>query len=126
MSYETSAQMSKVLKNSRDAMFIAEGREFLDANDAALKMFGVSSKAAFLEVHPAAFSPEFQVDGQSSYLKANKMIETALDENFHRFEWRHKNLQEETFDVEVTLTIFEEEGRNLSFVQLRDLSSFIR
>ena len=107
-------------------MFIAEGRMFLDANDAALKMFGVSSKAAFLETHPAAFSPEFQVDGESSYLKANKMIETALENGFHRFDWRHKNLNEEAFDVEVTLTIFEDEGRDLSFVQLRELIIFKR
>jgi len=126
MSYQTSPQMSKVFKNSQDPMFIAEGREFLDANDAALKMFGVSSKSTFIETHPAAFSPEFQVDGASSYLKANKMIETALKNGFHRFNWRHKNLNEEVFDVEVTLTIFEDEGKDLSFVQLRPLSSFIK
>jgi len=123
MSYTSDSLISKVLTNSQDAMFIAEGREFLDANEAALKMFGVSSKSTFIKMHPAAFSPEFQADGEFSYLKANKMIETALDKGFHRFDWRHKNLNEEVFNVEVTLIIFEDEGRNLSFVQLRELST---
>ena len=126
MSYMTSAQMSKVLENSEDVMFIADGRVFLDANNAALKMFGVSSKKAFLQMHPAAFSPEFQHDGQSSYLKANEMIRIALSKGFHRFDWLHKTITDEPLDVEVTLVIFEDEGKELSFVQIRRLSSFIR
>jgi len=126
MSYKTTTQMSQVLKNSEDVMFIAEGRVFLDANDAALKMFGVSSKKAFLQMHAAAFSPEFQHDGQSSYLKANEMVRIALEKGFHRFDWLHKTIKDEPLDVEVTLIIFEDEGRELSFVQIRSLSSFVR
>ena len=126
MSYSTDSLMAKVLKNSEDVMFIADGRYFLDANKAALEMFEVSSKEAFLQMHPAAFSPEFQEDGQSSYLKANEMVSIALKKGFHRFDWLHKTIEDEPLDVEVTLTIFEDEGRDLSFVQIRSLSSFIR
>jgi len=126
MPYKTSAQMSKMLEHSEDAMFIAEGRVFLDANNAALKMFGVSSKKTFLQMHPAAFSPEFQEDGQSSYLKANEMVRIALAKGFHRFDWFHKTITNETLDVEVTLTIFEDEGKDLSFVQIRRRSTFLR
>ncbi|PHR56889.1 MAG: hypothetical protein COA44_07205 [Arcobacter sp.] len=126
MPYTKDISISEVMKQSRDVMFIADDRQFIDANDAALKMFGVSSKEAFLKMHPAAFSPEFQHDGTSSFLKANKMIDIALKEGFHRFEWLHKNLKEEPFDVEVTLIIFEDGDKSLSFVQIRELSSFIR
>jgi len=119
MSYITDSLIAKVLKNSQDAMFIADGRYFLDANEAALKLFGVSVKKAFLQMHPAAFSPEFQADGQSSYLKANEMVSIALQNGFHRFNWLHKNTKDEPLDVEVTLIIFEEDGKDLSFVQIR-------
>lgn len=119
MSYSADSLMAKVLKNSQDVMFIAEGRYFLDANEAALKMFGVSSKDAFLQMHPAAFSPEFQADGQSSYLKANEMVDIALKNGFHRFKWLHKNMKNEPFNVEVTLIVFEDSGIDLSFVQIR-------
>jgi len=123
MLYNENKALQQILENSQDVMFIAHEREFLDANKAALKMFGVTSKDAFLKMHPAAFSPEFQEDGQSSYLKANEMISIALKDGFHRFKWLHKTLKDEPINTEVTLVIFKDEGKDLSFVQIRRLSS---
>ena len=123
MAYTTDSLMAKVLESSEDVMFIADGRYFLDANKAALEMFEVSSKEAFLQMHPAAFSPEFQEDGQSSYLKANEMVNIALKKGFHRFDWLHKTITDTPLDVEVTLIIFKDDGKDLSFVQIRRLSS---
>jgi len=120
--YTKDTLMMKVLENSHDAMFIAEGEKFLDANEAALKMFGVSSAKAFIKMHAAAVSPEFQEDGQSSYLKANEMVKIALEKGFHRFEWLHQTIDEVPLEVEVTLIIFKDGERNLSFVQIRKLS----
>ncbi len=124
--YNKDSLINQVLENSVDAMFIAEGRYFLDANKAALKMFEVSSKEAFLQMHAAAFSPEFQDDGQSSYIKANEMVNIALKNGYHRFDWIHKTTKDEPLEVEVTLVIFESDGRKLSFVQIRKHSSFRR
>ena len=42
-------------------------------------------------------SPERQPDGRDSGEKAKEMIETAVREGFHFFEWTHKRIDGEDF-----------------------------
>ncbi|MDF1882274.1 PAS domain-containing protein, partial [Sulfurimonas sp. MAG313] len=108
MSQPSNMNFQTIFNYAADPMFLLKDGHFIDANEATLKMFGVSSSNVFLAFHPAALSPEFQRDGQSSKLKADAMIALAYEKGFHRYEWVYVNLQGENFDAEVTLTKIED------------------
>ncbi|MGV6845288.1 MAG: GAF domain-containing protein, partial [Lutibacter sp.] len=76
----------------------------IEANDSAVKLFGVDSKSDFLKMHPSEISPKKQPNGKLSFDEANKMINIAIDKGFHRFVWYHKKVNGIVFPAEVTLT----------------------
>jgi hypothetical protein len=55
-----------------------------------VKMFGVKDEAEFTSLGPWDLSPEVQPEGRPSAEKAKEMIETALREGAHFFEWTHQ------------------------------------
>ena len=68
--------------------------KFTKANRATLELFGATSEAEFTPLGPLNISPEFQPDGSLSSEKAWEMIEIALREGSHLFEWEHLRLDE--------------------------------
>ncbi len=78
--------------------------KFTDANMATVNMFRTSSVEEFTSKGPWEFSPEFQPDGRPSAEKAREMIETAMKNGSHFFEWTHKRLDGEEFPATVLLT----------------------
>ncbi len=91
-------------ENSVDAMLIIRDYKFVDCNAATVAMLKHESKEDLLNTHPSELSPEFQPDGKRSYDKAVEMMEIALANGAHRFEWDHKRRNGEVFPVEVSLT----------------------
>lgn len=77
---------------------------FTTANSAAMALFGVKTLDAFLALDPSGVSPEQQPDGRPSAEKAKEMIETALREGSHCFEWTHKRTDGELIPCTVLLT----------------------
>jgi len=76
----------------------------LDCNDAALSMYGFSSKHEFAERFLRDCSPEFQPDGQSSYNKSIELIDKVFREGYSVFEWMHKMPNDDTsIPAEITL-----------------------
>ena len=71
--------------------------KFTSCNPATMKMFNVKDKAEFTSLGPWQLSPEMQPDGRPSAEKAKEMIETAMREGSHFFEWTHKRLNGEDF-----------------------------
>jgi len=111
-----------VFENARDGILIMEGNRFIDCNQSIVSMLGYQSKEALLKLHPAAFSPELQPDGRSSYEKAEEMISLALKNGGHRFEWVHKTVsgQEIWFEVELTPVVVDD--KELIYAVCRDIS----
>ncbi|MCW9034818.1 MAG: EAL domain-containing protein [Alphaproteobacteria bacterium] len=113
----------KVLfEQSADAMLIIDGEQFVDCNQATLKMLGYTKREELFSTHPSKLSPEFQPDGQSSFDKANEMISIAAKNGSNRFEWIHTRANGENFPVEVLLTTIPYEGRDLIHVVWRDIT----
>ncbi len=104
--YEREERFRQIFENSHEAMMEMTPPSwcFVDANRAALRLFGVASKAQFLQLTPWVLSPERQPDGGLSSEKAREMIENALDFGSHFFEWQHQRLNGESFPAEVRLT----------------------
>jgi PAS domain S-box-containing protein len=111
-----------ILHASEDAIFLIEGRTFVDCNAATARMFGYIHKNQFLRKHPSEISPPLQDDGRGSFEKANAMIEAAFAKGYHRFEWMHRRASGEDFPVEVSLTPVVLGGKHVLHCVCRDIS----
>lgn len=92
-------------EKSKDAILMIENAKFIDCNQAAVNMFGYKNKTQLLLIHPSEISPDTQPDGKDSFPKAEEMMEFALKNGSHLFEWDHIRANGEIFPVEVLLTI---------------------
>jgi PAS domain S-box-containing protein len=110
---DTQSMFRLLFERSTDAIFLFEPRQqvFVDCNQAAVAMMGAANKQQILMAHPAELSPEYQPDGQTSRDKTPKVVEIALAQGSHRFEWIGRRFDGTEFPVEV-LTIPIESGEH--------------
>ncbi len=87
--------------------------QFTSGNPAAMAMFGIEPLGEFPARTIWDFSPERQPDGCASREKATKMLEVALREGSHFFEWIHTNVSGMEFPASVLLTRIEVNGQLL-------------
>lgn len=86
--------MKKIVKcffDNNTAVTIFRENTLLDCNRLAVKLFGYSNSAEFISAHPSELSPEYQPDGELSYIKAEHYLEQAAKLGFVEFKWVHKN-----------------------------------
>jgi len=109
-------------ENSIDAMLIVENGQFVDCNEAAVRMLGYECKEDVLFQPPENFSPEFQSDGQASAEKARVMIARASELGGYRFEWEHQRKDGSVLPVEVSLSVVSTEATVQLCAVWRDIS----
>jgi len=114
----------ELFERSADAIFLFDpGREvFVDCNQAAVAMMGATSKQQLLMVHPAELSPEFQPDGRSSREKTTEVINLAISQGGHRFEWWARRMDGTEFPLEVLLTPMQSGEHPLMATVCRDIT----
>lgn len=95
-----------LFESSRDSLMTLAppSWHFTAGNPATVEMFLAKNETDFISRAPWQYSPETQPDGHSSDVKAREMIETALQEGSHFFEWTHKRLDGAPFPATVLLT----------------------
>lgn len=124
---ESEEKYRTLFEKSGDANLIIQNEVFVDCNQATVDMLGYATKEKLLETHPSELSPEFQPDGKPSLEKANEMMQIALENRSHRFEWDHQRANGEVFPVEVLLTdISIEEDNRVIHTVWRDLTERVR
>ncbi len=101
-----------LFEKSKDAILIIENGRFVDCNQSTIDMLGYKTKTELIQTHPSDLSPDHQADGQDSFSKAKKMMDLALKNGSHRFEWDHMRANGEVFPVEVLLTKVSHQGDN--------------
>ena len=113
-----------LFSTSRDALMTLTPPSwaFTSGNPATVAMFGAKDEAEFTSRGPWELSPERQPDGRPSAEKAREMIETAMREGFHLFEWTHRRLNGQDFPAEVLLTRTEAEGKAFLQATVRDIT----
>ena len=94
-------------------LLIDHSFNFIDCNEAAVKILGAASKNDIITMPPASLSPEYQPDGQLSAVKAVKMIKRAYKNGNHQFEWVHKRLDGVQVYVQVSLTVIPAEKEKI-------------
>jgi PAS domain S-box-containing protein len=121
---ESEVKFRCLFESARDAIMTLEppSWRFTSGNPATVKMLGAKNEAEFISHGPWELSPERQPDGRASDEKARAMIETALREGFHFFEWTHRRIGGEEFPADVLLTRMEQGGKVLLQAIVRDIT----
>lgn len=96
--------------------------KFTEANPVTLQLFGVATKQEFLAIGPWDVAPQKQPDGRDSGEKAKAMIETAVREGSHFFEWTHKRIDGKEFPATILLTRMQYGGQMMLQATVRDIS----
>jgi len=120
---ESDEQFRSMFELSPDPVWIIDGNRFVESNLAAVEMLGYPDKEALRDTHPSALSPEFQPDGESSFSKAERMMQLAREQGVHRFEWVHRRRDGSDFYAEVTLSAITLRGHNVLYCLWRDITA---
>ena len=119
---ESESKFRLLFERSADAMFLLDGKKFIDCNNAAVEMMKCSSRAELLDLHPSEISPEKQTDGQSSREKSEEMIKKAFEKGTHKFEWIRRRSNGEEFPAMITLTAIPWKGEQILHVTVKDIT----
>lgn len=119
---EAESRYRTLFESSRDALLTLAPSDwrFTAGNPAAVALFGTRDEAELLAAAPWQLSPERQPDGELSSQKGLTLIETALRDGSHYFEWTHRRLSGEEFSTLVLLTRTEIQGQVLLQASVRD------
>jgi PAS domain S-box-containing protein len=110
-------------ESSHDAIMILTPEQgFVAGNPATLAMFECKDEREFAGLSPADLSPEYQLDGALSSVKAQEMMAIAMREGSHFFEWTHKRLGGAAFPATVLLTKMNLRDEVLLQATVRDIS----
>jgi PAS domain S-box-containing protein len=122
---ESEERFRTIFESSQDALMILAppSWKFTSGNKAAVELFGAKDKAELISLGPWDVSPERQPDGQISVDKSREMIDTAICEGSHFFEWTHKQVRGEAFPCTVLLTRMELLGKTVIQATVRDISA---
>ncbi len=120
---KSEAAFRTLFETSHDAYILSHQElGFIDANQAALELFGYRDKQEFLSLAPQDISPEFQTDGSRSAEKMIDMMQVAVELGANNFEWTHKRMDGTEFYTDVLLTRTEIEGKKLLHATVRDIT----
>jgi PAS domain S-box-containing protein len=111
-----------IFENSRDAIWLLEGAQIINCNEAAVALFEGKHKVDVIGHAMTKFLPEQQQNGKSSAELINRRIQKAIEKGTNFFEWQHKTLQGRVFYAEVMMSYFEFENKKLLAATIRDIS----
>ncbi len=121
---ESERRYRAFFEQTNDCIIILEppSWHFTEANPSAMKLFGIKSKRELGKITPWQISPEFQMNGISSEIKALKMIETAMQNGSHSFEWKHRTFDGKLIDFLILLSRIETGGKVFLQATMRDIT----
>jgi PAS domain S-box-containing protein len=95
---------------------------FVDCNNAAFAIYGLTDRSQLLGLTPGELSPPLQHDGTPSEIAAVGYISQALEQGQAVFEWQHQRPNGELWDTEVHLMVFNHRDRKLIQLSLQDIT----
>ncbi|HWQ65781.1 MAG TPA: methyl-accepting chemotaxis protein [Methanospirillum sp.] len=111
-----------IFDNSPYAMLIITDGVFVEANEAAYRIFKARRREDIIGKPPAILSPPIQPDGISSDESALEKIKSALAGAHEVFEWQHQRLNGEPFFAMVNLKAFPYLGKPSLMVAFEDIT----
>jgi PAS domain S-box-containing protein len=121
---ESEDKYRTLFESSRDAIMTLAPPTWLftTGNPATVELFKVKDEAELISIGSWQLSPERQPDGKPSDEKAKEMIETAIRNGSHFFEWTHCHSDGTPFLAEVLLTRMEQRGKVLLQATVRNIT----
>ncbi|WP_409526125.1 sensor domain-containing protein [Nitrincola sp. MINF-07-Sa-05] len=95
---------------------------FIDCNDAAVRIYGALSRDELLSWTPAMVSPPFQQDGTASGKLGYEFIHECLSKGSLVFDWLHQRPNGELWDAEIRLVRFQHQDRTLLQFSVQDIT----
>lgn len=123
---ESEKQYRTLFETAKDGMFILKDDVIVRCNTKAANLFGFEDEKAILGRHIYALSPEFQANGESSRIGANKKIEDAKKGKSQIFNWIHKTSKDVLFHAEIMLSPIELKGVLCVLAIIRDITDKIK
>ncbi|MGZ5051200.1 MAG: EAL domain-containing protein [Methylobacter sp.] len=111
-----------LFEDSSEPILLLRNGLFIDCNAAALEQLGYRSKSELTDYAPSQISPPYQADGRSSKIKAEQMIDIALKQGCHHFEWLFRRADASQFPAEVSLTPMTLHGEQIIHACWRDIA----
>lgn len=93
-----------LFNDTSDGLALIKDGKFIACNNATLQMLKCKTKEQFLSLRPEEISPDKQPCGYLSKEKSDIYLEECIENGKNRFEWIHKDFNQEEFWVEVVLT----------------------
>lgn len=119
---ESENRYRTLFENSLDANLLIDTPHIIDCNEAALRIFGYHNKEELLQKHPGKLSPPLQEDGSKSLEKAEEMMDTAICNRSHKYQWRHLHKDGTPFWAEVSITTISLQDKTLLHTIIRDIT----
>jgi PAS domain S-box-containing protein len=125
---QSEARFRSLFERSADAMslFDPQSGRFIESNDAVVRQLGAPGREALGCVSPVEISPERQPDGRHSGEKATEMVQLALTQGSHRFEWTSRRYDGSELPLDIVMTAVPFGERTLLYVVSRDISEHKR
>lgn len=118
---ESEEMFRRLFDESADPILLLDEHGFTRCNPATLTLLGYTSEKEFLNKKPHELSPERQPDGAFSLEKSLRMIDIAVKEGYHRFEWTHLTADGRELFVEVMLNPVVLKGKQVLYTIWRDI-----
>ncbi len=114
----------ELFEKSSDAILVlGEGLQYIDCNEAAVRLLGYGSKEELFTTDPKERHPEFQPDGSRSLPLVRHYLARTRDEGSLVLEWYFKRKDGSLLPVNLKLTALEhDDGRVFFHVIARDIS----
>ena len=100
----------------------AETGIYIDCNEAAVNIYGYTSREEVIGKTPIDVSAPTQYDGSESPAEVEKPIQACRRDGSHVFEWRHQRPNGQIWDGAVHLMTFRHRGKPLMKFTLQDIS----
>jgi len=103
-------------------LLMDDSGRFIDCNNAAVRIFGGTSRGNILHRSLAYFSPEYQPDGELTTEKETSVVRLAFAEGTALSEWVFRHQDGSLVIADLSITIISIKGVRVQLVHLRDIT----
>ena len=118
----TGANFRQLFERSNDAIVLVRGRDIVDVNPAAVRLFRCDGRESMVGRTLLDFSPPTQPPGEASSVRDAALAAHAYSDGNQRYDWLYQACGGEPFWAEVLLTSVSLDHEQLSYAVIRDIS----